>query len=901
MTEPLLATRFYPPVLRSGVVERAGLFARLGEGLQPGKRLILVSAPAGYGKSTLVSTWYRCLPEDTRKVWLTLDVEENETQHFLTYLVAAMNRLISAAVPLDSGSLPFSITSIDSAFRGILIPLLNELSSTEIPKILIMDDYQAIHNHSVHTILEFIMQHMPPSMRVVIVSRADPPLQLASMRASGQICEVRLRDLKFSLSETNQFMHDCMDLQLKPEDLEILLNRTEGWIAGLQMVGLSLRDRANPSLFIRDFSGSHRYILEYLIEEILERQSEPVQNFLLFTSVLDQLCAPLCDALLDTQGESQTLLRHLERANLFLIPLDDDGIWFRYHSLFADLLKGRLQHKDPKKVNELLGRAARWYMAQQKPVEAIDYALAAREDLFAAEIIESMIRSMLYYSDRFAIHRWLKRLPDPLIRSRPWLSAAQAYVFAILGETSSFEDYLLNAENANKNSLNPDTNLSGLLAGIRALIAEKSGDLVGARAYLQTAERHISPESPIWLFPFTLGGDLQFLQGNLDQAEASWSSVLREAQRTGHHEYQIRHLCSLARVNQLRGRLIAAVDLLQQASQLASETGQSRLLARTLTCLAAIHTDQYQISTAEKEISKAMRLYREHESEEIIYAMVNQTRIHLIRGDPEANRWHQEAARILHRQQVYMDLLGDWNRSQVLLWLTHGEIQAALRWAEQIGGCNQESPRLDYNGELEQLLVARIWLDDRIVDSQFASQAEQLMARLIPAMERANHGLRLVEALVLQSLARKMLGDLASAAQSLQCALQHAAPAQIVLPFIQTGSNLLSLLIEAKLGPQETIFLDAIRALIKPDCIPDQRREQVCLPEPLSERELEVLQAICQGLSNQEIADRLFISLNTVKRHASNIFAKLSVENRAQAILTAQKLGLDLNRNTLNE
>jgi LuxR family transcriptional regulator, maltose regulon positive regulatory protein len=467
----ILSTKLSIPPLRSRLVERQRLMQKLDQGMDCG--FVLVSAPAGYGKSTLLSAWLgQC---QQRSTWLPLDESDNDLPRFLTYLGAALNRIepgLDKSVEIGLQASPLS--TIDT----LLTPLVNDIARHAQPFYLALDDYHVIQNQSVHQAITFLLEHRPACLRLAIATRADPPLPLARMRARGQIVELRLTDLRFSTSEISEFLCKVMSLNLSQADLTLLETSTEGWAAGLQMAGLSLQGRDDVSSFIRSFSGENRYVLDFLFNEVFQRQPPELQNFLLQTSILERLCGSLCDAVTQRK-DSQSLLDTLERSNLFLIAIDERREWYRYHHLFVDLLKSRLKQTAPEIIEFLHQRASVWYAAQNDFENAIAHALAAKEYDNAAGLIEQVLHKLDLVNQQAQLFFWLDKLPREILINRPWLCAYRAYGYYWIGHRDMEEEWLRAAEESSERTYQAGSpemrHILGFIASVRAhdaIIAE---------------------------------------------------------------------------------------------------------------------------------------------------------------------------------------------------------------------------------------------------------------------------------------------------------------------------------------------------------------------------------------------------------------------------------------------
>src|SRR5450755_4109350 len=579
---PILATKLYLPRLRPNVVSRPRLLERLNEGLH--RKLTLISAPAGFGKTTLVSAWVAFIERPT--AWLSLDEGENDPTQFLAYLVAALQPI---AANIGEGVLDMLQSSLPLPTEAILTALLNEITTLPDNFVLVLDDYHVIDAKPVDIALTYLVEHLPPRMHLVIVTREDPQLPLARLRARGHLTELRAADLRFTASEAAAFLNQVMGLSLSAADIARLSDRTEGWIAGLQLAALSMQGHQDVPGFIRAFAGDHRYIVDYLVAEVLQRQPEPVRSFLLQTSILDRLNGPLCDAVTG-QEEGNARLEALERGNFFVVPLDDQRHWYRYHHLFAEVLSAHLLAEQPDQVSTLHRRASAWYEQHDSAADAIRHALAACDFARVADLVELAIPAMRQSRQEARVLGWLKVLPDELVRARPVLSVHYAGALLLNGVLEGVEARLRDAEqwldtktDRGELALAPAAEmvvvdeaefrgLPGMIAIYRAAIALALGNVADTVKYARRA-LDLVPEDDHHRRGSAAGflGLASWTSGDLEAAHRSYAECMALVQRSGHISDAIGCSIALADIRISQGRLREAMRTYERGLQLATE------------------------------------------------------------------------------------------------------------------------------------------------------------------------------------------------------------------------------------------------------------------------------------------------------------------------------------------
>jgi LuxR family maltose regulon positive regulatory protein len=908
MAPPVLATKLYIPPPRPNIVPRPRLIGRLNKGLSASRNLTLISAPAGFGKTTLVSEWVAVCERPV--AWLSLDEGDNDPTRFLTYLVAAL-RMITANI--GAGVLGVLQSPQPPPTESILTALLNEITTTPDNFILVLDDYQSIDSKPVDNTLTFLLEHLPSQMHLVIATREDPHLPLSRLRARGQLTELRAADLRFTPAEATDLLNQVMGLNLSAESIAALEARTEGWIAGLQLAALSMQGYQDATSFIKSFTGSHHFVLDYLMEEVLGQQSESVQTFLLRTSILDRMCGPLCDAvLLAPSASGQKTLEYLEHANLFIVPLDNERRWYRYHNLFADVLRMHLMAEQPDQVSALHRRASEWYERDGLRSDAIRHALAAEDFERAATLVELAVPEMRRNRQGATVTElgWLKALPDELVRFRPVLCVDYAYALFGGGELGGVEPRLRDAERwldtpadtAGMVVVDEEEfrRLPGMIALLRAARSLARGDDMPEAVKNAQRVLDLAPEDAYLM----LGGAASVLglaawaSGDLEAARRMTADGMVNVRLAGYISSAIGGSIVLADIQIAQGRLHEAMTTYERALKWAMEPGApvQRGAADMYVGMSALHYEHNDLKAATQCL------------------LTSQTLGDLAGLPQNPYRWRAAMARI---QQAQGDLDGalqlleeaerayDGNFSpnvrpiatrKVRIWVAQGRLGEALGWAREQGLFVENE--LSYLREFDHITFARVLLTRYQYDRADASIAEvaRLLERLLKDAEEGGRIGSVIEILVLQALAYHAQGDLPAALLPLQHALALAEPQGYVRMFLDEGSSMLQLLREASAREIMPDYTDKLLTAFESEKRKSEDKPDLLLAqsliEPLSQRELKIIQLIAQGLSNREIGERLFLALNTVKGHNRKIFDKLQVQSRTEAIARARELGL---------
>ena len=889
----LLATKLHRPASRPDLVPRPRLAERLDEGRRRG--LILACAPAGYGKTVLLAEWSRGHPA----AWLSLDAGDNDPARFWRHAVAALDRarpgIAERVAPLLGPPAP-------SSFQGLVTALINELASEE--ALLILDDYHVISAQPVHESLAFLLEHRPAGICVVLASRSDPPLGLARLRARGQLTEMRAADLRFTPAEAAALLQQVA-AALPGASVAALAARTEGWAAGLQLAALSLRGQDDAAAFVAAFTGSHRYILDYLAEEVLEQQGEHVRTFLLETSVLERLSGPLCDAVTGREG-SQALLEQVERAGLFLVPLDEVRGWWRYHHLFADLLRARLQEEQPGRVPELHRNAAAWYAGCGLADDAIGHAVAAGQMTWAARIIEQHFD--LVYSTRgeaATIHRWLSVLPAEVVRSRPRLLLAQALMAATGGHLEVVEP-LLDAvdcappgwadepfEPAAGAAASYLINVPVLTTLHRSYLAQFHGDPEATVAFAAQALAESKPGEQ--LLSASAHGFLavaEWLRGRLAAAERAFASSVTGWREAGQLTLTAWGWYELVLLRRAQGRLDAAALTCEQAlADLVTSGRPLPAAGPSHVGLAEIAYQRDELDLARRHATEGIALCRQFVyTVPLANGLAALAMIRQATGDPAG-----ALAAITEAGQAYPAPAGLLNPVPALrarLLLAQGNLPGAARFAQETGLGPDDEP--GYAREPGYLALARVLLaQDR------PGQALALLNRLHAAAVAQDRTGSLIETGALRALALAATGDEPGAVTALAEALMLACKEGYIRVFADEGAPmaaLLARLIAAQRTGHEAAdvplgYLARLqRAFDAGQPAPTPAHPGII--DPLTSREFEVLRMLAAGRSNQAIAGELVVTLDTVKKHVGHVLGKLGAANRTEAVARARELSL---------
>ncbi len=914
MPAPLLETKLYVPRPRRALVPRPRLSQRLDRGTT--SKLILISAPAGFGKTTLLTEWLAAgpaAPADERSAaWLSLDRADNDPASFWTYVIAALQ---TVAPGVGESALTLLQAPQPPPIETVLTALLNDLGAITGDIVLVLDDYHVIDARDVQDAMAFLLDHLPPRLHVVIASRTDPALPLARLRARGELVETRAAELRFTPDEAAAYLNEMMGLQLTARDVAALEGRTEGWIAALQLAALSMQGRDDVAGFIAGFTGDDRYVVDYLAEEVLQRQSDRVQTFLLQTSILGRLSGPLCDAVTG-QGGGKAMLEALDRGNLFLVPLDDRRRWYRYHHLFADVLHARLLDEQPDQVPDLHQRASAWYQQNGEPAVAIGHALAAGDFERAANLAELEIPAMSRTRQEAMVRGWLEVIPDEVVRVRPVLSVGFAGALLSVGELEGVESRLRDAERWLDVTTGTDARsvarsaemvvadeeeyrrLPAMIELYRAALALARGDVPGTVRHargaldLALADDHLCRAGASGIL-----GLASWASGDLEAGHSAYAECMAGLRRAGHIADTFGCAVALADIRLVQGRLGEAMRTYEQALQRVPEQGGPVLrgTADMYVGMSGVHRERNDLHTATQQLLRSQEL-GEHT------------------GLPQNRyRWRVAMARIRQAEgdlDGALDLLNEAERLYVgdffpnvrpvpalraRVWIAQGRLGDALGWAREQGLSVDDD--LSYLREFEHITLARVLMaryqDERAERS--VHEAIRLLDRLLRAAEEGERAGSVIEILVLRALAYQRHGDIPAALSCLERAVTLAEPEGYVRVFADEGPPMASLL---RVAARQQTAGNYVRQLLAAVTETEQNGPvKQALIEPLSERELDVLRLLGTELDGPAIARELMVSLNTVRTHTKHIYAKLAVTNRRAAVRRAAELDLPRTRN----
>jgi len=890
---PLLRTKLFMPQARQHRVVRPRLLDRLNAGL--GCKLTLISASAGSGKTTLLGEWTSSNGRPT--AWLSLDDGDNDPVRFLSYLVAALETV----APTTGASVLSSLHSPQPPpMETLLTALLNDIGNAPDPFVLVLDDYHVIDAETVNRAIAFLIEHLPAQMHLVIATRQDPPLPLARFRARGQMVELRASDLHFALVEATEFLNQMMGLSLAPADIATLEARTEGWIAGLQLAALSLQGNHDASGFVRAFAGNHRYIADYLVDEVLQRQPASTRTFLLQTAILDRLHGPLCDAVTG-QTNGQAMLESLEHGNFFVVALDDQRRWYRYHHLFADVLRAHLQAEQPGQVAALHRRASEWHGRYGALPDAIRHALAAGDYERDADLIERALPALRRRRLGVSLLGWLKDLPDDLVRQRPVLSVSYAWALLSAGELDGVEPRLRDAERwldspavdmvvVNEEEFDQ---LPGTIAIYRAALAQIRGDSRATAEFASLALNYIQPDDYLRHgAAAALLGLASWTIGDLAAAHRHYAAGMASLERAGHLSDMITGAVTLASISLAQGHLRDATRILEQAVRRASPQEEPRLYgtADLFVSLSELDRERNDLPAALQHLQRAEDLAVgsgvPHDRSRWCVAMA---RIRSAHDDLDgALAWLDEADR--HYIDDFIPNVRPIAALRARMWVAQGKLDEALGWARTQGLSIENSPT--YLREFEHITLARVMLAQE-TSSHAHSEREAVMdflGRLLLAADTGERRGSVIEILLLQTLAHQAHGNRAAALRSLERALALAEPEGYIRIFVDEGPPMATLLGAADKTGATSAYARQLAAAFGTSG--DGTATRQALAEPLSERELDVLRMLATDLDGPEIANELMISLNTMRTHTKSIYSKLGVNNRRAAVRRADDLRL---------
>jgi LuxR family transcriptional regulator, maltose regulon positive regulatory protein len=944
----LLATKLFVPPARINLVARPRLFERIQAGLLD--KLTLIAAPAGFGKTTLLSAWRATVAGGALPfAWVALDHADNDPLRFWSYVIAALDTL---APGVGAPVLTLLQSPPSPPIERILSSVLNAFSASAAgtpgrDMALALDDYHVITTPAIHAALAWLLDYLPPNLHLVILTRADPALPLARLRARGAMTELRANELRFTPAEVATFLNQVMALSLTAADVAALEARTEGWIAGLQLAALAMRDHRDRSSFIRTFSGSNRYIVDYLAAEVFASQPVHIQTFLLHTAILDRMCGSLCDAVLEDlrfvpdnpgashSAASQLLLEDLERANLFVVPLDDERHWYRYHHLFAEVLRQRLTNgTSVAAVATLHSRASLWYERQGLVAEAVQHALTAVDGERVASLIERHGLRIIVGGQVYTVLRWLSALSDPLIRARPMLCILHALALLFTNQLAAAEARVLDAERCIQPDTPPDQVLliQGRAAAIRANLARYTGDLAGCVAYGQQVLRTL-PETETIARTIALLHEARAFRVSgevTENAERRASALVAPFQAADNLLGMLAAITNLARLQVLQGRLHAAAATYGEMAQIAASPDQPLLLEGPAyyVGMADLLYEWNDLDATERHLAQAMQQLAGRlavDAEDVTLGYLTLARLQHARGDYATADLTLETYTDLARQRGFIaHLVARGAAVQAQFALAQGKLAAAMAWADKCG--LNVTDELSFAREGESLLLARVWISQASSGGDHAlyQQAFDLLTRLLADATAKRRMGSVLEILIVRAQGQWRQEAHRDALVTLGKALAIAAPEGYIRRFVDEGTPMRLLILDfgfwiSQQPPTEenrkvSVYADELLAAFGNEqanagesLIAEQSKienpkskivrlsahdEVQNLVEPLSQRELEVLRLIAVGKSNAEIAQSLVIALSTVKTHTNSIFGKLQVTSRTQAIMRAHHLRL---------
>jgi len=933
--EHLLATKFFVPSNRPELVQRPRLIDQLNHDLH--RKLTLISAPAGFGKTTLVSEWVdKLLKEDKKEhriAWLSLDEGDNDLTRFLIYFVTALKRTQGKKTTIGDEALSLLRSPQPPPTETIMTSLVNEIAGSSGKIVFILDDYHLIEAQSIHDALGFLLENLPPQLHMLIATREDPLLPLSRLRARGQLTELRAANLRFTTSEANEFLNQVMGLELSTVDIAALERRTEGWIAGLQLAAISLQGKKDTSQLIKSFSGSYRFVLDYLIEEVLEQQTQSIQTFLLQTSILNRLTGSLCNAVTG-QDNGKQILESLDRANLFIVPLDEKRHWYRYHHLFADLLRQRLDQKHPEQISKLHQLASVWYQQRSLWSDALHHAFAVEDNERAADLIELAWVPMNTSYQSVTWLGWAKTLPEDLVRSRPVLTTACGWASLDTGDLEAAKFHFRDADR-----------LLDVTKSKNAQLENQTDDTRAAKSRVSSGKRNrnilVLDKEGLRTLAISIANGHAYLAQALDDMDGTVEYAQRAIDLLREDEYFERGLSDiiLGFAFWARGDLGSAYVAVSDAISNMQSDGKIQFIISFTSYLADIMTAQGCLHETEETYLRSLETVtgqNEIEVRETAVLHLGLSELYFEQGDMEAAMRHLQRSEELGKHPAFPPWYRHWIWARASVrralgnldgvaamltdaerlyyrhpipdvrplkaliartWLAQGKLTEAIHWVLEQGLSVGDD--LSYLREFEHITLARVLIAQYRSgrEKNYIKDAKKLLERLLKAAEDGKRMGSVIEILALQALTSEAQDSIPEALKSLERAITLAEPEGYFRIFVDEGPPMAHLLYEALSRKINSDYVQRLLAAFpveeprKSDS-PHPQRPDSALIEPLSEREIEILHLIADGQSNQKIGAKLFLSLNTVKAHTRNIYGKLGVNSRTQAAARARALGI---------
>ena len=890
---PLLTTKLYIPPHRTKLIARPRLIHQMNAG-QDGK-LTLISAPAGFGKTTLLGDWIR--NNNKSFAWLSLDEDDNNLRRFLAYLIAALQQIDET---IGDDVLPLLEAMGDPSVEQLITILINEIASLENEICLVLDDYHLITNQTIHQGINFLLEHLPPNAHIVISGRVDPPIAISRMRARDQMIEVRPNDLRFIESEGKTFLNDLSGLELSAEDISALVSRTEGWITGLQLAALSMQGRQDKSEFVAAFSGSHHYIIDYLVDEVVARQSEQVRTFLYRTSIFHRFCAPLCDAVLEI-SDSRRMIHEVDEANLFLVPLDDERKWYRYHHLFTEFLNQRLKERESQNISELHRRASIWFERNGLLAEAINHALEGEQFTRAAMLVESVGPVMMMRSEFDQLNSWLDAIPQEQVNSWPWLCIIRAWMCQRWAQLDEGEFYLQCAERALELETTPEPMggakiIRGQICALRALFSLPKGQISEAIEYANQA-LNLLPEN---YFNRPVAADAlgiaKRLSGDFDGAIQVFLEARRDSLAVGNRILAQAIILELGITHFQQGQLSQAAETFREAITYTYQDTEIKIpyASGASMYLATILYEWNELDQAMAHLQEGIEIGEQAKMvDAVTIGYGNMVRIYLAQGDLKAaTSACKKAEKMINgNPELANDTVTIGLDNRVRLLIATGKLKEAS-WVIQEQGLGVNDEIISYY-PFGHLILSRLMLHLGRVDPEgyHLSEAQNLLKRLKEVINSTDYRGAMIELLALEALVFEAQGSSNRGTTALEEALSLAEKEGYIRTFVDEGEPMRDLLRKADSSKISEEYVSKILEAFETQKVRQKPTSQL-LVDPLTERELEVLKLLRTELTGPEIAQELSVSLNTIRTHTKSIYSKLDVNNRRAAVRVAQELSI---------